>query len=359
MDDKLAFRHIDLNRWVGQVLASAGLRTNDAAEVAESLLYADRRGIRTHGVARVPMYLERIRAGGIRPEATPETLIDAGALCLVHGHAAAGAVTAGHARRLALIKARTLGVGLVLVRGGNDIGALGYQVHDLATKGCVGLVACNTDAIMCAPGGARATLGNNPVAIAFPFSEAVLDMACSAAAYGKVTRAAARGELIPEGWAVDSDGKPTVHPKAAMAGALVPAAGPKGFGLAFMVDALAALSGATTSPFVPSFDGVPQTPQDLGLVVLAIDGVSVAEPDDVAARLGRLIAEVHDGRGPSEEAMYPGEPEHRVLQSLGDDVLVDAEVVAELRLVAITTGVPLPVTSSTVPQRTAGVHVNN
>lgn len=332
-----------LQDWVTRALTSAGLRRVDAATVADSLLFADRRGIVTHGVARVPMYVQRIAAGGIRVDTFPETVLDAGAVCVVEGNSTAGAVAAVHAARVAVAKARENGIGLSLVRGANDIGALGYYATLLAADGCIGFVACNTDAVMCAPGSATPVLGNNPLAMAVPGTCVVLDMATSVAAYGKITLAKARGHTIPEHWALDESGRPTTDPAAALRGALLPAAGPKGFGLAFMIDVFAALAGANTSPFVPKFDGAPGNPQNLGLILLALRTSAVADRDVFAASVHRLIEAIHaSSRRMTGEALVPGEPESRVAQSLGNSVLVEAGLVDELFAVATDLGVPFP-----------------
>ena len=146
-----------------------------------------------------------------------------------------GQLTSQQAVELSVSKAKAFGLGAVAVRNGFHLGRAGRWAGQIADQGCVGIVLSNTRPLMPAPGGAERIIGNNPLAIAMPGSDpkVVLDMAMSASAMGKIRMAEKLGNNIPEGWAVDSDGRPTTDPSEAIKGMLLPAAGPKGFGLAF------------------------------------------------------------------------------------------------------------------------------
>jgi len=339
-----AFDAAAVQAWARAVLRHSGLRAEDAEVTARSLLFADRRGVHTHGVARIPLYVLRLAHGGIVADARPGVVSDAGALTVVDGHGAAGAVTATLAVELAAAGARRHGAAITLVRGGNDFGAAGYYASMLADAGLVGLAACNTDAVMGAPGSATPVLGTNPLAIAVPGTSLLLDMATSAAAHGKIAHAAAEGQAVPAGWGLDAAGRPATDPGRILdGGALQPAAGPKGFGLAFMIDVLAALAGAHTSPFITSVDGDPGRPQDLGMVFLAVSTACGQEPAAFQAGVAALVRAVHaTTTAEGQPAMVPGEPEDARRARLGRQIRLPGHTLAELLEVARQTMLPFP-----------------
>jgi LDH2 family malate/lactate/ureidoglycolate dehydrogenase len=164
-------------------------------------------------------------------------------------------------------------------------------------------------------------------------------MATTGVAYGKVMIAARAGESIPLGWAVDSDGVPTQSAERALAGAILPAAGAKGFGLAFMIDALLAAGGATTSPGVSALRGDPSAPQRLGQLVLALDAPDPAFADAIDALVGSLRA---SRRPNGPEVLYPGEPEQQRQRANGGSLDLPAELESELTALAGRLGVRGP-----------------
>jgi LDH2 family malate/lactate/ureidoglycolate dehydrogenase len=183
----------------------------------------------------------------------------------------------------------------------------------MADAGCVGIVLCNTRPLMPAPGGARALVGNNPLAIALPTQgefPAEVDLALSATAMGKIRLAAAAGQTIPEGWGADAQGRATTDPNAAIKGMLLPAAGPKGFGLAFMIDMLCGgLSGGAVGAEVQPLYGDPATPYRCSQLFLAIDTGHFPAGEQFAARTAAQAARVSASkRAPGVDRVYaPGE----------------------------------------------------
>jgi LDH2 family malate/lactate/ureidoglycolate dehydrogenase len=330
--------------WACAILARAGLTAADAAVVAGSLLFADRRGVSTHGVARVPLYLRRLSAGGIAPGARPVIVAEAGALCVMDGQGAAGAVTGVQAVQQTAARARRHGAGVTLVRGGNDFGSAGYYAALLAAGGCVGVAACNSDAVMCAPGGAGPVLGTNPLAFAVPGTTLLLDMATSAAAHGKIAHAAAEGSAIPTGWGVDASGQDTTDPRRVLdGGCVLPAAGPKGFGLALLVDVMAILAGARPSPCIPDVAAEPGLPQNLGMLFLAIYPGHCPDGPAFPAGVAGLLDAVHaTGVAGGPPVMVPGEPEAAYGARLGGRIRLPGHLLAELVRVGREMGVPFP-----------------
>lgn len=332
----------ELEGWGAKLLERAGLSSGDAHAVSATLAYAEERGTTSHGFIRLRIYLDRIAAGGINPAHSPKVLWDLGGLVALDADAGPGAATAVHAAELAAERATRLGISGVLVSNANHFGAAAFYAEQLADRGMIGIVTCNTDKAVCAPGGGRAVLGTNPLAIALPVDATerpILDMATSEVAYGKLLLAEARGEQIPLGWAFDAEGRPTTSPTDGLHGAMMPAAGPKGFGLAFMIDALLALGGANTSPHVAVLHGDPASPQGLGQMFIAID--ASRNHTVFASAIDDLVEQVHGSGLPGgAEALVPGEPEAR-RRSAGLGVIqVTPELSATIAQLSQEFGVP-------------------
>jgi LDH2 family malate/lactate/ureidoglycolate dehydrogenase len=226
---------------VADIFTAVGIAAADAQVVAADLVAADLEGIASHGVMLVPMYVERINKGSVSRRSTGEVVSDRGAAIVIDAGNALGQLTSRQAVKLAVARAREIGLAAVVVRNGFHFGTAGRYARLMAEQNCVGIVLSNTRPLMPAPGGAEALVGNNPIAIALPSAgefPVEADMALSATAMGKIRLAEAAGEAIPGDWAVDSQGRPTTDPATAIKGMLLPAAGPKGFGLAFVIDLL-------------------------------------------------------------------------------------------------------------------------
>lgn len=252
----------NLRRAVADIFAAAGVAREGAELVAEDLVATDVEGVASHGVMLIPMYVERIKAGSVSTELTGEIVSDRQAAIVIDAKNALGQLTARQAVDLAAARAVELGMATVAIRNAFHFGTAGRYARMLADRGCVGIIMSNTRPLMPPPGGAEAVTGNNPLAIAVPGEGDYVpevDMALSATAMGKIRNAVAAGQQIPRGWATDKDGAETTDPNAAIAGMLLPAAGPRGFGLAFMIDLLTGgLSGgaigAGVKPLFSSLD---------------------------------------------------------------------------------------------------------
>jgi LDH2 family malate/lactate/ureidoglycolate dehydrogenase len=334
---------------VAHVFVGAGLSQADADTVAIGLVEADLRGIPSHGVMLVPMYVDRLAAGSVTTASRGEVVVDAGAVAVVDAGHAMGILTADQGMALAIERARMHGVGVVVARHAFHFGAAFRYVAAAARAGMVGIAAANTRPLMPAPGGARAVVGNNPLAIGVPRSAQdpiILDMALSEAALGKIRLAAAEGRAIPATWATDAAGQATTDPQAAIAGMLLPAAGPKGFGLAFMLDVLTGvLSGGAFGSAVKGLYGDPAVPNDCAHLFIAVDpgafGDRRAFTDGVLELAGQVTA---SPAAPGvDRVRLPGEPEadrRAAARTRGADL--DASVLAALHDSAATLGVDLP-----------------
>jgi LDH2 family malate/lactate/ureidoglycolate dehydrogenase len=330
-----------------RVFGALGLPEGAAAAVAEGLVDGDMRGIPSHGLMLVPMYAERIRAGSVTTATAGEVVTDLGAIAVLDAGNALGILTGDQAMALAVERARRFGIGAVAVRHAFHFGGAFRYVMAAAEAGLIGIAAANTRPLIPAPGGAAAVIGNNPLAIGVPrgTEPIVLDMALSEAALGKIRIAAAEGREIPPTWATDSTGMPTTDPEAAIAGLLLPAAGPKGYGLAFMIDVLTGvLSGGAFGAGVQGLYNNADTPNDCAHFFCAIDPAAFGGADTFAARVGELADQVTASpTAPGvERVLLPGQLEaERHAAARAEGVRVERSVIDDLREVAAGLGIDL------------------
>jgi LDH2 family malate/lactate/ureidoglycolate dehydrogenase len=298
---------------VADIFAAVGIVAADAQVVAADLVAADLEGIASHGVMLVPMYVERINKGSVSPRSTGEVVSDRGGAIVIDAGNALGQLTSRQAVKLAVARAREIGLATVAVRNGFHFGTAGRYARLIAEQNCVGIVLSSTRPLMPPPGGAEALVGNNPIAIALPSAgdfPVEADMALSATAMGKIRLAAAAGEAIPADWAVDAQGRPTTDPVAAIKGMLLPAAGPKGFGLAFVIDLLCGgLSDGAVGADVRPLYGDPAEPYRCSHFFLAIHAGHFPVGERFAERVRDQAMRVSQSkRGPGVERVYaPGE----------------------------------------------------
>ena len=341
----------DVSDWASSVLTRIGLTPEDSRFVADSLAFADVRGVSTHGVLRLPTYVQRIQAGGINAAPQVTVTADLGALVILDADAGPGASTAACAADLAIERARAHGIGCVITHNANHFGAAAFFTNRIADAGLLGLAACNTEPVMCAPYGGAPVLGTNPIAVAVPLpyeSRPQLDMATTMTSQGRLIMAEQAGDSIPLGWAVDERGKPTTSASAGLAGALLPMGGPKGFGLAFAVDALLALAGAQVSTGVAALNGDPSRPQQLGHLVMAVRADATQSLDAYRATIAELVAAIEASGSDLDvpTPIAPGEPELDRERLADGHIELSAQVLTNLDELARSTGVALPPTMS-------------
>lgn len=275
-------------------LRAAGANAEMAALTAEALVAAEAEGQGGHGLSRVAMYAGFLKEGRADGAAVPRLTAERGGAALVD----AGNGLAYPALRLAETeaarRARDHGVAFVAVTNSHHAGAMALPVRRLARQGLVALAFTNSPYAMPVPGGRRPLLGTNPVAAAFPRRDAapmVIDLALSEVARGKIMVAAKEGRAIPEGWALDSEGRPTTDPKAALDGAMLAMGGTKGAALALIVEVLCvALGGAAFGFEADSFFAPSPNPPRLGHAILAIDPGALAGTDAFLDRMEVLVA---------------------------------------------------------------------
>lgn len=334
-----------LQSWVTSLLTSWSYTTEDAAYLADTLVDANLRGIDSHGVIRLAAYRARIDAGLTSATAQP-VVSGTGAALRVDANGAAGQIAARAAVNAARDAAREHGIAAVAIHGSTHFGAAGYYARELARDGLIAVVVSNSEPCVVPFGGRAPLFGTNPFAFAAPTSGAPisLDMATSTSAMGKVMVAQAEGRSVPADWGVDSDGNPTTDPNAITA--LLPAGGPKGYALGYLVEVLGGvLTGAAITHGIGNMYSDFSKPQDVGHFMIAIDVARFLPYDDFLARMDALAAEAHAiAPAPGFDAvLVPGEPEELTSARRGETgiPLADATI-DELRALGTEAGVPFP-----------------
>lgn len=340
-----------LREFTASAFRRLGLSEPDAATGADVLVTTDAWGVFTHGTKCLAGYLRRLKAGGLRPGGRPRIAAEGRAWATVDGDSALAMVSSVFAMRAAIAKAREGGLGYVGVRNTCHFGAAGYYAWLAAREGLIGLAMANDAPSVAAPGSRGAVLGSNPLAYAVPAGRhppILLDMSTAAVAGGKVYAARARGEAIPATWLLDSRGRPTTDPSCYPdSGALQPAAGHKGYGLALLIEALAGvLPGASITRQVGSWmwdDG--KRPTGHGAAFLAIDAGAIAPAEELLRRMEGLVDEIHAAPRAEgvERLLVPGEMEwERHARAEAEGIVLPGDVVDSLGKAAEIAGTPLP-----------------
>lgn len=311
--------HVDLLEVAKRLFIAGGLREEDARTIAKDLVAANLRGLDSHGVSRIPMYLERIRRGVVK--AQPEIKVNrvSSAVASVDGDDGMGFLAAHRAMDEAISLASESGIGLVGVRRSTHYGMASIYVQQALKAGYIALAYTNSSPALPVWGGRTTFLGASPFAAAVPGGKEevpyVLDMAMTVIARGKIRLAATHGEEIPLGLALDKDGAPTTDAAKAFEGVCLPFGGAKGAALAMLMDLLAGvLTGANYGGDVKSLYFDHSEPQNVGHLFIAIKPDLFIPKEEFENRMDTFVNRVKSlpkAQG-FEEILIPGEPEERV-----------------------------------------------
>ncbi|HZB92241.1 MAG TPA: Ldh family oxidoreductase [Stellaceae bacterium] len=276
-----------------QALIAAGTSPANAEAVADALIAAELDGIPSHGLSRLPFYAEQVRSGKVDGRAEP--VLSRPAPAVLRVDARSGFAFPAIARGLDAAEAALpeTGAMALAIANSHHCGMLGHAVEGCAARGLFALAFANTPAAIAPAGGSRGLFGTNPIAFACPRRAGpplVIDLSMSVVARGKIMLAAAKGEAIPAGWALDAAGEPTTDAKAALGGTMAPIGGAKGAALALIVELLAAA--LTRSHFgyeASSFFDAEGPPPRVGQFFLLLDPVPFGG-DAVLARVEALLS---------------------------------------------------------------------
>src|SRR5438093_2144085 len=348
-----------LRSFCTEVFIHFGISAADAQQATDVLAKSDLRGIDSHGVARLHTYFEMLELGRINPKPEIKIVREKARVATVDGNNGLGLVVGPKANAIAMEKAEQYGSDWVSVCNTNHFGIANYYPLKALERDLIGWAMTNSTKLVAPLWGAERMLGTNPISIAFPGKEEpaiVIDMATSAAAFGKIEMARRSGDAIPSGWGIDSEGRGTTDPGGMLAGgALLPLGsdrergGHKGYALAIMVDMLSCvLSGANWGPFAPPFALRQETPKrSVGKGIghffgaIKIDGFidcdSFKRQVDDYIRTFRATKAAPGTKGP----LIPGDPEReaeRLRREKGVPLILP--VVEELRDISEKAGIP-------------------
>lgn len=316
---------------VEDALRRADTSAENAAHVAHALVAAEADGLKGHGLSRVPTYAAQARAKKVDGHATPIlSRPRPGLLAIDAAHGFAFPALAACVAALPEI-ARAQGIAACAIRRSHHCGAAGHPVERLAQAGLVAILFANTPAAIAPHGGRTALFGTNPIAFACPLADRpplVIDLSLSKVARGNILAAKSRGEPIPEGWALDAQGRPTTDPQAALAGTMLPLGDAKGTALALMVELLAAgITGARFAGEASSFLDAQGAPPGTGQLVLALDPQALGGPEALA-RCAALAATIEAEPG----ARLPGSRRLAARAAAARDGLdISPETIAAIR----------------------------
>jgi len=338
---KIRVRADDLRALVTGIFAARG--TIGAAAVADALVWANLRGIDSHGVSRVPRYLELFDKGESAPDAVPTVQRPRAALAIVDAHGAPGPVAMNRAVDEAVTAARTCGVGWASVRGTVHTGAIGYYTSQAAEAGmaAVGVVAGVPN--MAYAGARGAAVATSPLSVAVPAGRhrpVLLDMATAVMALGRIAQLKAAGQELPPGVAVTKEGEPTTDP--ALAAVPLPVGGPKGAGMSLVFELLA--SGLAGNPIVPAYHAGDRRHRQNGFI-LAVDVSAFLPLEEFTAAVDDTVDAIKalpaaDG---AAEVLVPGERGDRCeAERLAAGIPLGPKVWRELAGAASSLGVPVP-----------------
>jgi L-2-hydroxycarboxylate dehydrogenase (NAD+) len=317
----------DLRRVVKDIFVALGAPPADADVVAAVLVAADLRGIESHGVGRVRLYVKDIRNNVISPLTTITLVRESPTTAVLDGGNGLGQVTARRAMETAIEKARQAGCASVTVRGSNHFGIAGYYAMMALPHDMIGLALTNSSPVMVPTYARQAVLGSNPIALAVPAGQRrpyVLDMATTVAPLGKMEVYMRKELPIPLGWGVDREGQPTTDPaEAYWHGGLMPLGGPamtsgyKGYGLSLGVDVFSAvLSGASFASQIIPWQNTRTEAANIGHFFSAWRIDSFMPPSEFKERMDELIHLMHEApKVVGEERIYiPGEKEFELTE---------------------------------------------
>ena len=345
VDSEQRIRADELKSFVADLFVRCGMATKDADVVADSLVVADLSGVHSHGVLRVPEYVKKMTTNGVNPTGRPRMTREFGGCMVVDGNNSMGQIGARFAMRQAIKRAELHGIAAAAVRGSNHCGAMGYYAEMALESGMIGIATTNALPTMAPVGGVDRIIGINPLAFAIPSGDEppiVFDAAFSGSAHGKIRVYQQKGLEIPAGWAIDSEGKPTTDPAAALEGLLLPSGGYKGAAMAMIMGIISSmLSGAAYGTELGDMERGPTAGLD-GHFFAAIKIEAFEDPARFKSRVDGAIRQVHASRlAPGADRVYtPGEKEFLNRQSYRrDGIPLNATTLADLDAVADELGV--------------------
>lgn len=317
---------------------SIGVPEDEARHTMDSLVLADLRGIYSHGVSRIPIYMKRLNLGHIRKEANLIIEKESPSTMVVDADNSMGYTVGVKVMEKLIEKAKATGIAWASVKHSTHFGMTAFMTQQAVKEGMIGIAFSNSPASMAPWGGKSPFFGTNPLCVSVPagvMESVTLDMATAVAARGKIIAAKGRGETtIPPGWALDVNGKPTVNTQEALDGTVMPLGGVKGYGLALMIDILSSgLSGGDFGPHVKNLYYTDEL-QGFSHTYCVIDISKFTEIDAFKNHVDQMVREIKavpkaDG---VDEIFIPGEIElQNIAKNKKQGIGLPANVIQDLK----------------------------
>jgi LDH2 family malate/lactate/ureidoglycolate dehydrogenase len=330
----------------------AGVPADESEMVADLLARADLRGVETHGVSRLPIYIQRLQKGYVRAVCKITTVREKGPTAFLEAHGSMGHVVSYKAMEIAIRKAMEFGIGWVSVKDSGHFGVTGLFPMMALKEDFIGYTVSNSAPMMAPWGGRERIIGNNPLAYAFPagkYLPVVLDFSCSVVSAGKLILCRKKGEKIPLGWAYDKSGLPTGDPYEGYegGGCLAPIGGHKGYGMVLVHEMLTSvLTGGKWTQHIKSLYEEDKTGiQGTCHSFMAIDPDCFTGKENFKKEMDRYIKSIKESAKAQNatEILMPGEPEYRTeVERLKEGIPLAPATVKELVPLGESLGISLP-----------------
>jgi LDH2 family malate/lactate/ureidoglycolate dehydrogenase len=326
-----------LKNLVREIFLKAGLDEKQAISISEHLVKANLRGVDSHGTSRVGIYTKRLDLNLVNKECKPNHLRETPVSLLIDAGNCSGIPVAHYGMNVAIEKAKNSGMSMVGIQNSNHCGMLADYTRMAVDKDCIAIATTNAPSTMPPWGAKERFFGTNPFSYGIPAGKEeniIFDMATSKVARGKIILAEKRNQQIPLGWALSQDGKPTVDPKEALNGVVLPVGEHKGYGIAFLVECLSSLfTGAAYGPFVGDLYNNFIDKQNVGQFFIVMRADLFQDIEFFKQRVDQMIQEIRelplmDG---VEKIYLPGEIEREnESDRLKNGIPLGSETIAEL-----------------------------
>ncbi len=330
--------HNILREYCKKLFMAANVPEEDAIITADNLVEANLTGVDSHGVSRMAIYLKRIKKGLDNPICKVDIINELPSTASLNANSSMGAPVGYRAMKMAIEKAKETGLAFVTVKGSNHYGTAAYYTKMAVKNNMIGFSATNGAARMAPWGGKKPYLGTNPFSVAVPAGKEkpiVADMATSLVARGKIILAAKNNQEIPLGWAIDKNGQPTTNADEALKGTVLPFGGPKGYGIAVLIDILCGvLSGASFGMHINDMYADFINPTNIGHCFGVINVEKFISLDTFKENIDQMIREIKGNpkAGGIDEIYLPGEIELLKKEvRLTEGIPITEAVLAELK----------------------------
>ncbi|MCK4241883.1 MAG: Ldh family oxidoreductase [Candidatus Atribacteria bacterium] len=339
-----------LRKFATQLGQKIGLSEKDAYTLSESLVFANLRGIDSHGIVRLPFYLKRLETRGTNMNPVIKVIKEKPSLILLDGDNGMGQVVGRYASDMVTKRAKETGMAYVAVKGSSHFGVASYYAYHIAKKDMVGIAISNATAVMAAWGGAKRIIGNNPLAFSVPYKKnkpILLDISMSGVAGGKIRLYAKNNQEIPKGWILDKEGKETTNPNDLLTGGtLLPFGQHKGYGIAVAIEILTGvMTGAGMMGQIPLWIKDLVSPLNIGHVFIAIDITNFMDLATFKKRLSWMVKKLKTSpiSEDSSGIYFPGELERLTyLKRNKEGIPITSEIWSDLKALSQKYKVKLP-----------------